>query len=169
MCGGSRLILCLPAATGGLDTEKPGRARIGGKAEQGCERMGYHINRYRPHHFTVRRLVLEGGAEITGLQCRNDLLHDAASEEDTAPAHEHQRQVAGGTTQACNEKAKRFHRDRVGAGERRRGYLGRIIEMHGLSVGHCDGAIRSEEPRLNSSHVKTSYAVFCLKKKRYVE
>src|SRR5690606_42108289 len=25
---------------------------------------------------------------------------------------------------------------------------------------------RSEEPRLNSSHVKISYAVFCLKKKR---
>src|SRR5690606_40119068 len=28
-----------------------------------------------------------------------------------------------------------------------------------------DEADRSEEPRLNSSHVKISYAVFCLKKK----
>src|SRR5690625_5457455 len=27
-------------------------------------------------------------------------------------------------------------------------------------------ALRSEEPRLNSSHVAISYAVFCLKKKR---
>src|SRR6266511_343822 len=26
--------------------------------------------------------------------------------------------------------------------------------------------VRSEEPRLNSSHVKISYAVFCLKKKK---
>src|SRR5690606_36757746 len=104
MCGGSRLILCLPAATGGLDTEKPGRARIGGKAEQGCERMGYHINRYRPHHFTVRRLVLKGGAEIAGLQRRYDLLHYAASEEDAAPAHEHQCQVARGPAQACEDR-----------------------------------------------------------------
>src|SRR5207249_11659665 len=27
--------------------------------------------------------------------------------------------------------------------------------------------VRSEEPRLNSSHVSISYAVFCLKKKRW--
>src|SRR5438874_7517033 len=30
-------------------------------------------------------------------------------------------------------------------------------------------AMRSEEPRLNSSHVETSYAVFCLKKKKELE
>src|SRR5690606_41012234 len=29
--------------------------------------------------------------------------------------------------------------------------------------------VRSEEPRLNSSHVKISYAVFCLKKKNNFE
>src|SRR6266480_6497077 len=34
---------------------------------------------------------------------------------------------------------------------------------HGAGLG---AACRSEEPRLNSSHMSISYAVFCLKKKK---
>src|ERR1022692_639097 len=33
-------------------------------------------------------------------------------------------------------------------------------------TSHCDLCTRSEEHRLNSSHLVISYAVFCLKKKR---
>src|SRR3712207_8227579 len=48
-------------------------------------------------------------------------------------------------------------------------YIGRIgdsvlkLQEHNIVI---DG--RSEEPRLNSSHANISYAVFCLKKKKYV-
>src|SRR5690606_41113873 len=37
-----------------------------------------------------------------------------------------------------------------------------------VHLGTVDGDLRSESTRLNSSHVKNSYAVFCLKKKMYV-
>ena len=39
-------------------------------------------------------------------------------------------------------------------------------KTRGCSRFHVIIQIRSEEPRLNSSHVTISYAVFCLKKKR---
>src|SRR3712207_8760301 len=34
--------------------------------------------------------------------------------------------------------------------------------------GQSREAVRSEEPRLNSSHANISYAVFCLKKKKLI-
>src|SRR5690606_39373472 len=42
-----------------------------------------------------------------------------------------------------------------------------VISLRHLVDGVRSAAVeaRSEEPRLNSSHVKSSYAVFCLKKK----
>src|SRR5690606_42131802 len=40
---------------------------------------------------------------------------------------------------------------------------GQLLDRHAVVVE------RSEETRLNSSHVKISYAVFCLKKKSYTE
>src|SRR5690606_42113274 len=41
----------------------------------------------------------------------------------------------------------------------------RGVEAVEVSVEEGMGALRSEEQRLNSSHVKNSYGVFCLKKK----
>src|SRR5690606_12826841 len=40
------------------------------------------------------------------------------------------------------------------------------VAGHGGSRGGCGGGIDRKSTRLNSSHVKISYAVFCLKKKK---
>src|SRR5690606_25286326 len=51
---------------------------------------------------------------------------------------------------------------RVAGTARRRG-VNLAIHTH---INHVQSVTRSEEQRLNSSHVKISYAVFCLKKKK---
>src|SRR5688500_7348950 len=56
--------------------------------------------------------------------------------------------------------------ERTSAPARIRPRMGR---RGGLSCSHARRGVddlRSEEPRLNSSHLVTSYAVFCLKKKK---
>src|SRR5690554_7697369 len=47
--------------------------------------------------------------------------------------------------------------------DREPGAAGRLLGGDGAAVDRPEE--RSEEPRLNSSHVRISYAVFCLKKK----
>src|SRR5690606_39834432 len=42
----------------------------------------------------------------------------------------------------------------------------RAAVAHPRRTKQAQRAVRSEDTRLNSSHVKTSYAVFCLKKKK---
>src|SRR5256885_11743423 len=46
--------------------------------------------------------------------------------------------------------------------------LGQVVPTDDarLAFRDCQVALRSEEPRLNSSHLVISYAVFCLKKKK---
>src|SRR5690606_1606918 len=47
------------------------------------------------------------------------------------------------------------------------GSPGEVVKSRGLAVVSDDGADR-KSTRLNSSHVKISYAVFCLKKKKNI-
>src|SRR5256885_11703179 len=51
------------------------------------------------------------------------------------------------------------------AGRHRQRYADEL-GTHGIERGRDDVEGRSEEPRLNSSHLVISYAVFCLKKKK---
>src|SRR2546426_8386458 len=52
-----------------------------------------------------------------------------------------------------------------GSGVARCGGVARPLASPGSGCGGSLGAGRSEETRLNSSHLVISYAVFCLKKK----
>src|SRR3989442_13014948 len=45
-------------------------------------------------------------------------------------------------------------------------YAGSLSRSQVIAARSYLGRQRSEEPRLNSSHVRISYAVFCLKKKK---
>src|SRR5690606_41132272 len=57
------------------------------------------------------------------------------------------------------------HSDRL---DRRRAYGSRRSDEHGVAAGSRAGVVVHRDrksTRLNSSHVKISYAVFCLKKK----
>ena len=94
--------------------KRSGVAGIGRKADQRGQRMGDDIDRDVRISLLVRRLVLEGSAEIAGLQRRHDLLGDAAGEEDAAAALEHQRQVAGRAAEAGDEEVERLLGGRVG-------------------------------------------------------
>src|SRR5690606_41583245 len=89
-------------------------------------------------------------------------LHDAL------PIFAHQAAIAAGKRQTCSRAAEGSHRDRGDC-------LGRIPGERSNAHQHKPGdALRSgvedcgdrKSTRLNSSHVKISYAVFCLKKKK---
>src|SRR3989442_9626182 len=53
---------------------------------------------------------------------------------------------------------------RLGAGFQARGFL--LSAGRGGDNSDCDREIDRKSTRLNSSHVRISYAVFCLKKKK---
>src|SRR5215475_9791483 len=81
---------------------------------------------------------------------------------------------SAGSSAALREAVRRFparpvrQPDLVGpdAAERRPAQLLRVVHQHpGLHQRHAGGRDR-KSTRLNSSHVKSSYAVFCLKKKK---
>src|SRR3712207_7753946 len=57
-----------------------------------------------------------------------------------------------------------------GRGRRREGRLASAAGWACMAVGgYLGGHMRSEDTRLNSSHANISYAVFCLKKKKYTD
>src|SRR5206468_4684407 len=76
--------------------------------------------------------------------------------------------IAGGVDGVLKHRARRppaeAHVDH--AGDRRRLHRpARVINMS-FGGGTPSTVLRSESTRLNSSHDQTSYAVFCLKKKK---
>src|SRR3989442_10823193 len=56
--------------------------------------------------------------------------------------------------------------DPVGVADVRRDLIGRALHLDEEDGGHARSGRDRKSTRLNSSHVRISYAVFCLKKKR---
>ena len=125
-----------------LDPSTPVLVGVG----QCAERIGDHVDRNLGHPFAVRRLVVEGGAEIARFQRRDDPLRDPAGEIDAALRLEHQRDVAGRAAETGDEQRKRLLGDRIGFREGCLGDLGGRCEDGRLAVREGDGAIGVDQP-----------------------
>src|SRR5690606_39424264 len=115
---------------------------------------------------------LEGAADLVHDEGRQGLALDVLGDdhERLAGLHdllEHGEEVAHGRHLRADEEEVRVLEDRlhaVGVGDE----VGRdvaLVEAHALDEVHLDAEGDRKSTRLNSSHVKSSYAVFCLKKK----
>jgi len=107
--------------------------------------MGHHEGRNGTEHRAVGRLVFEGLAEFRLFQHRDDLLCDAAAQENAATCHEDQRKVAGDAAEIGGKKRQRLGCRAVGAVETRRGDRLRRREGRVEAVGKADRPIEINE------------------------
>src|SRR5690606_27126803 len=111
--------------------------------------------------------VEDGGGELTGVERGNEILLDEVS---AAPGVHDRRAPRQPGEQRGGEDALRLGRERQEADENVRPRKERIEPLGAVKGNDPGQALLGAAPdrkstRLNSSHVKISYAVFCLKKK----
>src|SRR5690606_41879933 len=101
------------------------------------------------------------------IRCSTDYKHFPFSLHDALPIYldlgHYERFLGIQTTKANNITTGRIYKSVIDK-ERRGDYLGKTIQV----IPHITDEIKRKDrksTRLNSSHVKISYAVFCLKKK----